>query len=97
MRTATRRLHITHMCPTQRPATHAVTTTAHRAPTALQKLPHMCATQRHTIRGGPIGRDRTGAPCTQPTAPHASWEATSVVMAGGAAAAAVHAALGITE
>ena len=97
MRTATRRLHITHMRPTQRPVTHTVTTTAHRAPTALQKPPRLCATQRHTVRGRPIGRDRTGARCSEPTAPRASWEAASVVMVGWAAAAAVIAALGVAE
>jgi hypothetical protein len=61
MRTATRRLHITHMCPTQRPATHAVTTTAHRAPTALQKPPRPCATLYAAGRSGAIARERAAA------------------------------------
>ena len=43
-RTAISRLHVTHKSPNQRLVTHAVTTTAHRAPAALQMPPWMCAT-----------------------------------------------------
>ena len=50
--------------------------------------PEAASDVRHTVRGGPIGRDRTGARCSEPTAPRASWVAPSVVTVGGAAAAA---------
>jgi hypothetical protein len=49
---STRRLHVTHMVPTQYPVAHAVTTSAHRAPAALQKPPWMCATPYAAGRPG---------------------------------------------